>query len=62
MFTGTYSFNQVLNYAPGAFLANGAVTQGCTAASGGGFTVQSRVFPGFPGLPFQAQEIVVKTR
>ncbi len=26
--TGTYSFNQVLNYAPGAFPANGAVLQG----------------------------------
>ena len=25
--TGTYSFNQVLNYSPGAFPANGAVTQ-----------------------------------
>jgi hypothetical protein len=27
MLTGTYSFNQVLNYAPGAFPANGAVLQ-----------------------------------
>lgn len=90
--TGTYSFNQVLNYAPGAFLANGAVTQAVRRQAAalsethsfgpstlnelrvnyvrtresnspqglgtnyrvqsgiGGFTEQSGVFPGFPGL------------